>query len=309
MLKQSISWQIMVKLRVLFTLAMLATAGCQSTGPEQVDTAPIIPPVKEQQVKPQKPPPPIPLAIVVSANVPVYLDVENALTKQLSQPFEVFNLDESSAEEILARLQSEKVISIVAIGDPALKLASRHHPETKIVYSQIFNPLPSEYRGVAAIPPMALQLKYWQSLNSDLHHVGVVSSKDFEPVVQKLVEAGKSLGIQIVNREVSSDKAALHEFRRLIPVVEGFIILPDASILSPGVLRRMVQHANANSVELLSYNLPIFNLGAYMHVTSAYADIAGRIMDLLENEKLGNQDLKIVRIKVRGAELYVDLHG
>ena len=299
----------MVKLRVLFTLVLLATAGCQSSGPEQTDTAPIAPPLKKQQVKPPKPPPVIPLAIVVSANVPAYLDVENALTKQLNQPFEVFNLDDSSGEDILDRLKRENIVSLVAIGDAALKLASRHHPDSKIVYSQVFNPLPPSYRGVAAIPPMALQLKYWLSLNSQLQHIGVVSSKDFEPVVKELVEAGKSLGIQIVNREVTSDKAALHEFRRLIPVVEGFIILPDASILSPGVIRRMVQHANANSVELLSYNLPVFNLGAYMHVTSAYEDIAGRIMDLLEDENLGNQHLKIVRIKVRGAELYVDLHG
>ena len=71
----------------------------------------------------------------------------------------------------------------------------------------------------------------------------------------------------------------------------------------------MVQHANANSVELLSYNLPIFNLGAYMHVTSAYEDIAERILDLLENKNLGDQKLKIVRIRVRGTKRYIDIHG
>ena len=63
--------------------------------------------------------------------------------------------------------------------------------------------------------------------------MGVVSSADFNPLVNELINAGKTLGIQIVNREVASDKAALHEFRRLIPVVEGFIILPECQHTKP----------------------------------------------------------------------------
>lgn len=300
-------------LRVLFALAALVMAGCQSTGPEVQDTEPVIAPVNAPVLDtPKELPPPlpvVPLGIVVSANVPAYLDVENALTKRLDTPFKVFNLDENTGDEILHEMRLKKIESFVAIGNQALSLVSGYSENVEIVYSQIFNPVQNTYRGVAAIPPMAPQLKYWLSLNPDLQHVGVVSSAEFSHLVDELIDAGKSLGIQIVKREVTSDKAALYEFRRLIPVVEGFIILPDASILSPGVLRRMVQHANANSVELLSYNLPIFNLGAYMHVTSAYEDIAERIMDLLQDENLGSQHLKIVRIRVRGAEHYIDIHG
>jgi len=300
----------MFMLRVLLTLAALVMAGCQSTGPEPPGPEPVTVSVLETPKEIPPPPPPVaPLAIIVSANVPAYRDVENALTRRLDAPFRVFNLDKSTGDKILEEMRLSNIESFVAIGVQALSLASEYKEDAEIVYSQIFKPVQNPYRGVAAIPPMAPQLKYWRSLNPDLQHIGVVSSAGFSPLVDELVEAGKPLGIQIVKREVASDKAALHEFRRLIPVVEGFIILPDASILSPGVLRRMVQHANANSVELLSYNLPIFNLGAYMHVTSAYEDIAERIMDLLDDKSLGNQNLKIVRIKVQGAERYVDIHG
>jgi len=310
MLKISSNWRFKTMLRVLVVLVALVMAGCQSTGLNVPDAEPVVVPVILETKKEISPPPPeAPLAVVVSANVPAYLDVKNALTERLATPFRIFNLDESTNDEILAEMRLKNVDSIVAIGGQALSLVSGYSEKTKIIYSQIFNPVQKPYRGVAAIPPMEPQLKYWQSLNLNLQHIGVVSSAEFRPIVNELIAAGKTLGIQIVQREVASDKAALHEFRRLIPVVEGFIILPDASILSPGVLRRMVQHANANSVELLSYNLPIFNLGAYMHVTSAYDDIAERIVELLNDKNLGSQNLKIVRIRVRGAERYVDIHG
>ena len=155
-------------LRLIFGLAVFVLVGCQSSAPELPDIEPVAVPVIKTQTKlpPSSPlPPAIPLAIVVSANVPAYLDVENALTKRLDAPYRVFNLDERTSDEILDEMRRIKIDSFVAIGVQALGLVSGYSEEiekdTKIVYSQIFNPVQNTYRGVAAIPPMAPQLKYW----------------------------------------------------------------------------------------------------------------------------------------------------
>ncbi|MBV1906992.1 MAG: ABC transporter substrate-binding protein [Pseudomonadales bacterium] len=309
--------------RLIFGAIWLLTAGCQSLrmevptpevsgeathqtiSPAQADARPET--TSETNVNIETPEKMQPLGIILSDALPGYVDVADELTKRLARPYRLFYLNTSNAESTIKILENETFASLIAIGEPALQLLSRHNLNSDIIYSQVFDPPESGFRGVSAIPPMQMQIDFWRSRNPNLNHIGIVNSKRLAPQVAELVIAAEKSGIKLSIGEAYSDKAALHQFRRMVPNIDGFIILPDASILSPNTLTRMVQHANANGVQLLTYNIPIFQLGTFLHITSSNADIADRIIDLLNDKTTQHIPLTALRVKVSGAARYANV--
>ena len=251
-------------------------------------------------------PRPAPIAVVVSSDLPTFRLVEEALVTQLKRPYKIYRLDTSSPIDVREALTRKPVKEVVAIGRDALE-ALDGLPDIDVIYAQIFVAPPDRYRGVAAVPPFEMQLEYWKSLAPNLKRVGVIASAKMRPIMDALQAAAEAEDIQLIRREVTSDKEALFEFRRMTPDVDGFVFLPDDTVLSPDVIRRALEHGARNAKEILTYSPAIFRLGASLYVASAHTDVAAQIIAMLDNPSDRSRPLTQMRVRIKGSEADIDV--
>jgi len=257
-------------------------------------------------VAPPVPPPKPAIAIVVSSDLPTFRQVEEALVARLDRPYHVYRLDTNSTSDIREALKRQPVKEAVAIGRAALE-ALDGIPKLDVVYAQIFVAPSDHFRGVAAVPPFGMQLEYWKSLSPGLKRIGVIGSANTRAIVDSLQSAAEAHDIKLIRREVTSDKEALFEFRRMTPDIDGFVFLPDDSVLSPDVIRRAMQHGARNDKQILTYSPAIFRLGAYLYIASAQTDVAAQIIAMLDDPNDHNRPLTEMRVRVQGAETDIDV--
>jgi hypothetical protein len=302
---------------------VLLLVGCRAA-PPMPEAAPVVeppPPLVAEVISPAPPPKPVvlpppvaprvappkpPIAIVVSSDLPTFRQVEDALVARLDRPYHVYRLDSNSTTDVREALKRQPVKSAVAIGRAALDVLEGV-PKLDVVYAQVFVAPPDHFRGVAAVPPFGMQLEYWKSLSPGLRRIGVIGSANMRSIVDSLQTAAEAHGIKLVRREVTSDKEALVEFRRMTPDIDGFVFLPDDSVLSPDVIRRAMQHGARNDKQILTYSPAIFRLGAYLYVASAQADVAAQIIAMLDDPNDRNRPLTEMRVRLQGAATDVDV--
>ena len=114
--------------------------------------------------------------------------------------------------------------------------------------------------------------------------------------------------IEVIRREVTSDKQTLQVFRAMVPYIDGFVFLPDESVLSPDVIRRIIVHGSRNNLQILVYSPFMFDLGAYLYISAEQDDIAEQIVVLLEEHDTQTRALTTMRVLVK-AEVLPDETG
>lgn len=224
------------------------------------------------------------VAIVVSSNAPAYLSVAQALAERLDRDYLRYSLSTANAAVIREIIQREEHREVIAIGHAAA-LAVQAIGPARVIYCQVFydeDLRQQGFRGVAAIPTFAMQLDHWMHLEPDLKRIGVVVSANSRGLVEELKAAANAYGLDVHHEEVTSDKQALFVYQRLIPDIDGFLFLPDTTVLSASVIRRMMSYGVKHHKSILVYSPMMFELGGSILITAQPADVAEQIMALLD---------------------------
>ena len=270
--------------------AATALAGCTSVHntPPVVESAPVSI-ARSVEVR-AEPPHVVPIAstariaILVSRNIPRYTDVAAALDARLALPHRIYSLDDQGAAKIARRIQANDERTVVAIGSAALS-AAQGIAGVDVLYAEVMNPsavATQLFSGVDAIPPYTLLLSQWRNVSPTVKSIGVVASDGMRRQIERLEVAAKASGVTLVVREASSDKEALYRFRQMLPDVDGCILLPDESVLSPFVIREMLGHSRRHHKQAVVYSAALYALGAYMLVSPLPSDVADQLVKLIE---------------------------
>lgn len=259
-------------------LVLLAASAC--THVESVYTAPpeSPPPPRQAPAKPA-------VAIVVSSNAPAYLSVARALSERLEREHLRYSLDSAPAPVLRELIDREGFHEVIAIGRAAAEAMQPFGPE-RVIYCQVFYDdalRDAGFRGVAAQPPFALQLDRWTRLEPGLHRVGVIAGPDSATLIANLAGATSAYGIELFHEEVTNDKQALFVFQRMVPEIDGYLFLPDTSVLSPGVIRKMMRYGNKHKISILVYSPVMFELGRAVLIRPEPDDVARQIATLLDH--------------------------
>jgi len=270
-------------LRWAFVGLLLLLGACSLTDsigpPASVVTA-------EDRKDPSLPMAPVerPVAIVISSNAENYQAVASALFARGGYDYTKYSLDNASGPVIAELIAKQGTEDVVVVGEQAAR-SIRPGDGFNVYYCQVFSEiefLDSGYKGVSALPPFALQLAHWREDRPGLDIVGVVASPAMELYVRELQAAAADAGVTLRYEQVETDKEALFVFRRMVPEVDGYIFLPDARILSPLVIQKMVDYGLKHDLSMLTYSPAIARLGASEFVTVSPADVANRIARLLD---------------------------
>jgi putative ABC transport system substrate-binding protein len=224
------------------------------------------------------------VAILLSRSVPRYEEIATALAARTNAPQRVYSLDDEDAARIARRIQTNGERLVVAIGPAALSVA-QGIAGVDVVYAEVANPpvvATRLFRGVDAIPPYTLLLSQWRNVAPNVRSIGVVASDGMRQQIERLRVAADAAGVSLVVREASTDKEALYRFRQMLADVDGCLLLPDESVLSPFVIREMLGHSRLQRKQVVVYNAALYALGADMLVSPLPSDVADQLVKLIE---------------------------
>jgi len=307
----------------LAAVAMLAIAGCATKPPltpEPAAPPPVVstpepspPPEIPAPVPPPKPPPPA----LVRRDVTVVFDAATASAAATAAaiaealPPKEYRVATVDSENLATPAPRSQPAVVIAVGRAAVDAARARLPGRPIVFCQVF-----AYEdvlkgggaiwGVHSLPPLALQLKTWQTIDPTLRSVALILGEERGVLAAEAAKAATSVGAEMRLETSHSDRETLYLFKRLATQVDGLWLLPDNRVLSPNVLREMVSYANAHSVGVLALNESLLRLGALMSAASVPADIAETVRSVAERVASGKtQDLPSMT-PLRAVELHVN---
>ena len=93
----------------------------------------------------------------------------------------------------------------------------------------------------------------------------------------------------------------MNVFKRMVPRIDGFWLLPDNRVLSPSVLRGMMSYGAKHKRQIVVFNDKLLPLGALMSVSSDPDDVAEQVARLLDHAGAGGTPVvaPLTRINVR----------
>jgi len=298
--------------RGLIAASLLALAGCalfRSQAPEQpapepeatpppvaVAPPPPPPPAPKPKPAPRPQPPAAPRDVVVlfQEGTPDYRDVATQIVAQLPAAryrASLVALHVPDSPDLLAPLVALRPAIAIAVGREAADFAREHLGATPLVFCQVFNyqELLGTGRpiwGVQPLPPLALQLRAWSSIDPSRKRIGLIVS-DAQKALITEARAAAGGAVEIKAEVSSSDRETLYLFKRLAPQVDGLWLFPDNRILSPPVLRELLGYAVSHGVGVLVPNDALLSWGALASASSTPDDVARSVHAVLDRVSAG----------------------
>lgn len=223
------------------------------------------------------------VAVVLFRSAPVFGAVADALERSLEGRAVRYEIDDQNRDRVLGDLRAAGHAGAVAIGHQALRLLDE--TDLAITYCQVLEPGAQRTgrRGVAPLPTYGAQLDAWRQHQPDLARIGMVTGPGHDAAAAALADAAGERALKVRHAVARSDREMLHLFQRMVPEIEGFLLYPDARILSPRTLRALLAYANKHGVWVLTYNRSIFDLGATLLVSTDPQEIAFQVVAALES--------------------------
>ncbi len=307
-------------MRVLAVLATFVVGGCAITPPKSPVEAPppaaaIASPPPAAVVSPPRPapsPPPLgrrDVTIVFEHDVASSVAIADAIADALPpKRYRVAAVD--SASVATAAVQPPPLL-VVAIGRAAVDAARLKFPGLPLVFCQVFayddllekgGPM----WGVESLPPLALQLKSWRAIDPTLRSVALILGERRDGLAAAAVEAAGPLGTEVRLETSHSDRETLYLFKRLATQVDGLWLLPDNRVLSPSVLRELLDYAVAHGVGVFTLNESLLRWGALVSAVSLPTDVADTVLAVADRIAAGQTAGLPAMTPLRAADLRVN---
>jgi len=302
--------------RASLVLLALIVSACAMTPAEPPPPPPVVvplepkadpaPPPPTPQVEPapvaEKPPPPEPpaagepitqhVAIVLSSSLPAYVDVAARLVEYLEN-YDVYDMTDRSRspQQAFSAIADSPAEFVVAIGLYAANVA-KSFADVPVVFSQVFNVqehglIADDFKGVAILPPMSLQIEAWTRLDPEIRNIGAIVGEGHEDLIAEAELAMQERGIRFHYAVARSDRETIYHFNRLIRDIDGFLLFPDNRILSRTALVEILGDAARHHVQVAVFNDSLLEHGATFSSNAVDSDIAARIVDSLRDFRDG----------------------
>jgi len=248
--------------------------------PEPISIQP--PPVPTSKIET---PLPLNVAIIISRDLEKHHQLSDEIGRLITfnnGTFTPFHLYQQGAAEIILQIKREQYQQVVAIGLDAAK-AAKMLQQIPVVFCQIYNYqnynlVAPHFKGVSLIPAVDQQFEAWKEAMPALKRVGVIVGDGKQALIENATQKAAAHGITLISHTVNNDKAMWEAFRRLLPQVEGFWLLPDNRILSRRTLRNMADYSIKHTTPLFTVNGLLLEAGAMLSATQVDSDIAEKVV-------------------------------
>jgi ABC-type uncharacterized transport system substrate-binding protein len=235
------------------------------------------------------PAPPAPVVLLVSSELPAYVDVAARLEALLgAERVKGYVLaDSSNRANLIADIDGSNPRVTVAIGLDAALFAAQELA-SPFVFCQVLNyadhaDLQRAAAGVSALPSISQQFRYWRNVDPGLQRVGAIVGPGHEDLILEAEQAAAAQKLNFKHRTSQSDQETIYLFKRLAAQIDGFWLIPDNRILSLHAIREILTYASEKRVRVVVSSPGLLKYGALMSLSLSPTQIADAVYNVIES--------------------------
>jgi hypothetical protein len=137
------------------------------------------------------------------------------------------------------------------------------------------------------MPRLDLQAQDWTKLDPKLRRVGLIVSQSHTDLISQAQLAAKIATVSVTTEISGSDRETLYLFKRMAPQIDGIWLVPDDQILSPEILRNLLEYAVSHGVRVCVFSDALLDWGALMSARPTTPDTARTLRRILERMMAG----------------------
>jgi putative ABC transport system substrate-binding protein len=209
------------------------------------------------------------IVLVKSSNSPSFQAAMEGVKKEIRkgniQPvFIEYDLSLSLPDEqpIVQKIRELKPDLIVTIGSKSTAFISKEIRDIPIVFSAVLNPIASGFAqsmwssgnnltGASLDIPLKTQLEKFKLIVPRLQRVGVISTRETEPIVAEVKRVCQEIGLELVPATISSEKEIPEVIENLGQKVDGLWGVADTIIFTPQSTQYLLLYTLRNGIPFM----------------------------------------------------------
>jgi putative ABC transport system substrate-binding protein len=245
------------------------------------------------------------IAVLKSADIPAYNQAIAAFKSDLpaTATITVYDLqgDVAKGRSLARKLRATDVSLVLAVGLKAALVAKLELPDIPVVFCMVLDPAKHDLKasniaGILLETPIDRQFSAIRTVLPSAKRIGVLFDPDKTAhLVEEARQRAKALGLELVARQVTSEKEVPVTLRALTPSIEALWLLPDSTVLNEESLKFILNTALEASVPVIGFSRDLVRSGALAGLYVTYDDV-GHQAGLLAKKILSGQDFSSIAV-------------
>jgi putative ABC transport system substrate-binding protein len=199
--------------------------------------------------------------------------------------------DAARGQKFALRIRTSDAALVLAVGVRAAQVARMELPNVPVIFCMVLDPGKHDLKapnmtGIRLEVPVERQFNAMRAVLPPLKRIGVL----YDPEkTGGLVEEARSLvrpmGLELVARQVRTEKDVPGALRAVLPHVEALWLVPDSTVLTEDSLRFLLGSALDANVPVIGFSSELVRSGALIGLSVNYEDV-GRQAGLLATKIL-----------------------
>jgi len=238
------------------------------------------------------------IAILKSADIAPYNQAIEGFKAVVStgNTFVEYDLpgDIARGRKLARKIRATDASLVLAVGVKAALVAKLELLDTPVIFCMVLDPAKHDLTapnmtGILLEVPIERQLATMRSVLPGRKKIGVLYNPDkTAALVQEARRLAKELNLELVERQVPSEKDVPATLRALLPTIEALWLLPDSTVLNEDSIKFLLSTALDSNVPVIGFSSDLVRSGALAGFSVKYDD-AGRQAGLLAKRILSGQ--------------------
>ena len=202
--------------------------------------------------------------------------------------------DVARGQKLARKIRDSDAMLLLAVGVKAALVAKLEIVDIPVVFCMVLDPAKHDLKapnmtGIRLEIPIERQLRTMRSVLPSMKRIGVLY--DPEKTVHLVEEArllSKSMGLELVVKQVNTEKEVPPALRALLSQVEALWLVPDSTVLTEDSLKFVLGTALDFNVPVIGFSSELVRSGALLGLSVSYEDV-GRQAGLLAKKILSDQ--------------------
>lgn len=194
--------------------------------------------------------------------------------------------DVARGRKLARKVRASTADLVLAVGIKAALAAKLEIVDIPIIYCMVLDPEKNGLNapnmvGIMLEVPLDRQFKEMRSVLPGLKRLGVLYDPEKTgDLVEDARRVGKAFGVELVTRQVHSDKEIPAALRGLIPQVDAFWLIPDSTVLTEESISFLLTTTLDSNIPVIGFSPELVRSGALVGLSVNYEDV-GRQAALL----------------------------
>ncbi|MCA9471342.1 MAG: ABC transporter substrate-binding protein [Nitrospirales bacterium] len=230
------------------------------------------------------------VVVLQSSNITSYNRAVKAFQESLpsSQHVHQFSLagDFKNSNSVISKIRGLAPDVVVAVGLKAVLVLNQGLPSVPSIFCMVLDPgkyhLPrSDMIGISLEIPFKDQMQSLQEVLPTVKRVGVLYNPEKTGrIVRAALPQAEALGVELVSREVSSEKDVPNSLRAIVQHIDALWLVPDSTVLTADSFNFLLKTTLDANIPVMGFSPDLVSKGALLSTHFSYEDVGKQAAQL-----------------------------